>query len=162
MLVLAVIIVGLPPVLFLLLKTNASLAVLTIAAGVVLASALKGDIDTLARSAVVNQPNLANNVLTAVLILLPVIIVSFRTKHSGKFALQLIPALCSGVVLWYALVPLLDQVTGNALSATTVYRAIRPYARAIAIGGVAMSIFVTLVISAGGEHHGKKGKHHAA
>lgn len=160
MLALAVIIIGLPPILFLMLKTNASLAVLTIAAGVVLTSALKDDIDTLARSVAVNQPSLANNILTAILIVLPVIIVSFRTKHSNKLALQIIPALCSGVVLWYALVPLLDQVTGNALSATTVYQTIRPYARAIALGGVAMSIFVTLVISAGGEHHGKKGKHH--
>ena len=161
MVALAVIIIALPPLLFIMLKTNAALAVLTIAAGVVLASALKDDIDTLARGIAVNQPSLANNIITAVLVILPAIIVSVRAKGSANLALQLIPALSSGLVLWYALVPMLDQLTGKALSATKVYEAIHPYARAIALGGLAFSIFVVLV-STSAAHHGKHSKHHGA
>jgi Ni/Fe-hydrogenase subunit HybB-like protein len=158
-----IVIVALVAAMLLVLRTNTAVVFLAVCAGSVLLSAAGKDTDLLAHS-FGSGTRVSNNVVQAVIVLLPGIIsaILLRKRVSRhKLLIAVIPAVSSAVVGLTLVYPFLTGSFQSTLSASKGWSLLAQYYEVIVIVGIISSLLmVALTIPkhhADGRH--KKGKH---
>ncbi len=118
------ILIGLPVLLLMLLRSNAAVVFLALCAGLVLNDNIGSDARFAASLVLPKNTSLLTQIVSISLILLPAIVamVELRKKVSGlKLALGAIPAAATGLLVALSVVPYLSPITREAIRRTQIW-----------------------------------------
>lgn len=137
-------IIAVPALLFIVLRSNAAVGVLSLFAGSVIAQTASGDTSRLFETVIPSAMTAEFKLIPLVLLLLPVV-VSFlflsKSVKASHLLLQLLPAACIGLVGLLLAVPYLSANAVSQLGSSQLWATLQNLNVAI-IGG---AVFVSLV-----------------
>jgi hypothetical protein len=151
--------VGVPVVLLILLRSNAALAFLFLCSGIVLQSRLNQDFWSKLGSGTseFTHSNTLSMALIAVPLLLSTLLLAKSVKRSSQL-LHIVPAICSGLLLTYAIIPLLPSgKLASQIVDSTVWKQSHGYQGFVVLVGLIISL---LIVIAGKQKHKGDKKHH--
>lgn len=154
------ILIGLPILLVLLLRSNASVVFLALCGGIVLAKYIGSDASLLLSMALPGAGLVGQQVLNATLILLPPLAaaISLRKKAAGiKLILNIIPALAVGGLVALSTVPYISPITRENVMDTNTWH-ILDLAQGMIVGVGVLSSLILLKPSRKKEGRKKHGK----
>lgn len=152
--------IGLPALGVFVMRSNAAIVFLALCAGNVLLKYLGEDALLLLHSFVPHGSVVYDEVLSIALLLLPAFLTAIflRKSLSGPKALiNLIPALASGCLVAFSVVPLLSEITRNNIMDTHLWSVLTQFQDLIIGVGILTSLFLLWASSKKPKEHKKKG-----
>jgi hypothetical protein len=150
---------GVPVLILMLLRVNATLVFLSACLGAVLLLFVGADANDFFAMFL---PSVDGNNLKLGLLLLPVVlttILMIRTVQGSKLLFNLLPALGFGFLLALLVVPLLPPGESFALRGSQTWH-VALQLQSLVIGASALICLLFLWMQRPKDHHGKHGKHH--
>jgi hypothetical protein len=150
---------GLPVLVLMLLRVNATLVFLSACLGAVLLQLVGADANDFFAMFL---PALSGNDLKLGLLLLPVVLTTIfmiKTVQGTKLAFNLLPALGFGFLLALLIVPLLPGGESFALRGSQIWH-VAQQLQSLVIGVSALICLLFLWMQRPKNHHDKHGKHH--
>lgn len=163
--VLLALLIGLPILLILLLRSNAAIIFLALCTGSVLVTYLSQDTLNVAHSIVSSNGQVIDSAVKIALLLLPAILTALFMRKSasgGKALLNLLPAIVTGVLTALLVVPLLPLAAQSNVTTTSTWSQLLQYQSFVVGAGVLISLFLLWGGRRKHDKHDKKGKHHKA
>lgn len=141
------------------IRTNAAIAFFAICAGSVLVSS-SGDNLGLIASSLTSGMDSASNIAKIVLLLLPMLISSVLLRgqiSKGMFILNLLPALCAGLLVVLFVTPLLPNGIESQVTSMETWSLLSQYKELVI--GVGMFLSIVLISATTKKHKEKHKKH---
>jgi hypothetical protein len=136
--------VGVPVVLLILLRTNASVVFLSLCAGALLVQFVGNDAG-LVGSAIGNNSDTMNQYFQVALLLLPAVlsaIILTKSMRGPKGVLNIIPAVAVGLVGVLLAVPLLPYTPRHAISSVSLWSLLDNNKQLVVVGSVVVSLVI--------------------
>ena len=150
--------IALVAVVLLALRTNGGVVFFSVCAGSVLAAQI-GDEASLLSSIFIKNGDINKSIMSAVLIVLPVVFSAIFLRGSvgaSKVLLNLLPSVCAAGLLVLLVVPLLPPSVGNQVLVSDIWGVLQQYQPIILAVGVVSSIVLLWFT----QRPHKKGKKH--
>lgn len=148
-------------VLLIFLRTNAAVSFFAVCAGSILLNSVGSDMGLIA-SSLSSGFGAAPSITNIILLVLPVLVCAWLARQQvpkSLTLLNLLPAVCSSLLLTLMLVPLLDENIRNQIQDTETWTLLTQYNQFIVgVGLVSSVVLVSMTIKKPHEKHGKK--HH--
>lgn len=151
----------LPVLAIMLLRVNAAIAFMSLALGSVLVTYVAPDITTIFGGFSAGNGQKYQWVQLGLLVVPFVLAILFtraNIKGRGKHALNLLPALASGLLFVLLVIPLLPADLQRHMHAETAWRQLDNLQTAVVLGGAAFSLLFLLVTHR--KHHSDEGGKH--
>ena len=158
-LILMVAVAAAPAALILLLRANAAIVFLALCAGNVLSKYLGDDVVRMFQTFSASNSTLTLALVRIGLLVLPALLTIVflnRSVSGAKHALNILPAVLTGVVMALLVVPLLPDGTKFNIYGTQVWSTVQQFQGVI----VGASVLVSMVMLWSGQKGLRRGKHH--
>jgi hypothetical protein len=150
-------------VILLILRTNAGLVFIALAAGNTLLEFASNNLSyintKLQSNTATSRFNVSQTSLEIVILLLPAVIIILLTKHDQgkrKWPIQIFPALATGLLGSLLIIPLLSASAQNSVANSSFWNLAQKYQTPIVAVGLLVSLIVVVVSS-----HSSHFKHHS-